>query len=68
MRLAEPEGYVQVFVDAAAPPAGLLQSLASRNRTWPSSGTWPPSPDRPADRPPRAEPGPVPPTIGSWTR
>ena len=34
VRLAEPEGYVQVFADVPSPPVGLLQSLARRHRTW----------------------------------
>ncbi len=35
LRLAEPEGYVRVFVGEGAPMAALLESLAARNPAWP---------------------------------
>ncbi len=34
LRLAEPEGYVRVFVDEGAPMAALLEALATRNPAW----------------------------------
>ena len=59
VRLAEPEGSVQVFADVPSPPVGLLQSLARRHRTWTfvrhlAAVVSPP------DRPAAARPGPGP--------
>ena len=35
LRLAEPEGYVRIFVGEGAPMARLLEALAQRHATWP---------------------------------
>ena len=39
MTLAEPEGYVRVFIDEGPPMAALLRALAKQG----TAGTWPSS-------------------------
>ena len=62
LTLAEPEGYVRVFIDAGAPMAALLRRPRNRGRRGPTpGGCWPheraragpprrPGADRPAER------------------
>ena len=62
LTLAEPEGYVRVFVGEGSPMASLLAAVARQRAGWDSFvGSWPPvpmtvlrSPRRPpSNRPPR---------------